>query len=407
LPSALDQLTGAQVFKATGKDAGLFKALFLSAHGYKTLGLDALLPAGDAFQAGLKSRQALLGDPPTAQWDAAFAGTVDAMILLANDDRNTLALEREAMQQRIAALGGAVTVLGVEEGLARRNSDNQGIENFGYVDGRSQPLMLDEDIKKEADAGGIDKWNPTIPLSQVLVPCPGGGLDVSFGSYFVFRKLEQNVRGFKTQELALAGELEKQSGKNPGELAGAYVVGRFENGTPTAVSQTEIPLVPPVLNNFNFDDDPNGFKCPFAAHIRKSNPRDPTIKSTDRLMARRGILYGERADDPNDNVVTNKPEGGVGLLFMAYQSDLVAQFEFTQSSWVNNPGFHFKSPVQPVGIDPVIGQVANPPQPGSGQHYPLEWKTGPLSTPFDFSGFVKMKGGEYFFAPSVSFFKQL
>jgi deferrochelatase/peroxidase EfeB len=120
-------------------------------------------------------------------------------------------------------------------------------------------------------------------------------------------------------------------------------------------------------------------------------------------MARRGITYGERSDDPNDDDIENKPEGGVGLLFMAYQSILENQFEFTQQSWANNTRFHFASPSQPVGIDPVIGQ----PKAGGSQRYPLTYGQEPLSEPFDFSGFVTMKGGEYFFAPSLSFFKKL
>ncbi|OYU42180.1 MAG: hypothetical protein CFE44_25485 [Burkholderiales bacterium PBB4] len=120
-------------------------------------------------------------------------------------------------------------------------------------------------------------------------------------------------------------------------------------------------------------------------------------------MARRGIPYGERADDPNDGAIDNKPEGGVGLLFMAYQSSIEGQFEFTQQSWANNPGFHFQATPQPVGIDPVIGQPDN----ASAQRYPLEHGVGPLSAPFNFSSFVRMKGGEYFFAPSRSFFQRL
>ncbi|OYU42179.1 MAG: peroxidase, partial [Burkholderiales bacterium PBB4] len=125
------------------------------------------------------------------------------------------------------------------------------------------------DIGKEESSGGIDQWDPTIFLSQVLVPCPGSELDVSFGSFFVFRKLEQKVRGFKTRELELAEAMETESGRNPGELAGAYVVGRFENGTPTSMSRVELPLHgKPVANNFNFDTDKAGLRCPFAAHIR-------------------------------------------------------------------------------------------------------------------------------------------
>jgi hypothetical protein len=85
---------------------------------------------------------------------------------------------------------------------------------------------------------------------------------------------------------------------------------------------------------------------------------------------------------------------------MAYQNDIVNQFEFTQAAWVNNPGF-----VQPnAGIDPVIGQG-----PKGGQRCPLEWGGGG-ATPrkaFDFRGFVTLKGGEYFFAPSISALKAL
>jgi Dyp-type peroxidase family len=405
MPSALDQLTGAQVFKATRQDAGLFMAVFLSASGYDKLDAADLMPAGNAFRAGMKRRQATLADPATAGWEPTFAGDVDALILLANDDTMALQQASAALKARIDSLGGAAAVVGIEVGRAQRNKeDGQGIEHFGYVDGRSQPLMLEEDIKNEEANGGIDQWNPTIPLSQVLVPCPGAELEASFGSFFVFRKLEQNVRAFKRHEGALANALQSQSGTNPGELAGAYVVGRFENGTPTAVSPVEVPLHgKPVANDFNFDTDQAGLRCPFAAHIRKTNPRDKTINSNVHLMARRGIPYGERADDPNDGAVDNKPEGGVGLLFMAYQSSIEGQFEFTQQSWVNSPGFHFRAQPQPVGIDPVIGQ----PDHASPQRYPLHYGVGPLSEPFDFSSFVRMKGGEYFFAPSRSFLQRL
>jgi Dyp-type peroxidase family len=379
--------------------------MFLSARGYEALELQGSLPEGQAFRAGMGSRQAILSDPPSGQWESHLAGPVHAMILLADDDRNALKARTSDMRSRIES-GGAATVVGVDEGIARRNDEKQGIEHFGYVDGRSQPLILEEDIDKERAAGGVDKWDPSIPLKQVLVPCPGAGLDVSHGSFFVFRKLEQDVLGFKTREIALAEELKRQSKSDPGELAGAYVVGRFENGTPTLLESHEVPVGPgatAVPNNFNYDADQAGLSCPYAAHIRKTNPRDPKIDSTSRLMARRGIIYGERKDGPNDGKLNNKPSRGVGLLFMAYQSSLENQFEFTQESWANNKGFHFASPVQPVGIDPVIGQ----PKSGGDQAYPLKYGVGPLSELFDFSGFVKMQGGEYFFAPSLSFFKRL
>ena len=96
------------------------------------------------------------------------------------------------------------------------------------------------------------------------------------------------------------------------------------------------------------------------------------------------------------------PTGGLGLLFMAYNADIGRQFHFTQTAWANNPGFPIQ-PGGPHGQDPVIGQNA----PGD-QKWPLEWDNPAAGIkPFGFQDFVKMKGGEYFFAPSLTFFKNL
>ena len=77
------------------------------------------------------------------------------------------------------------------------------------------------------------------------------------------------------------------------------------------------------------------------------------------------------------------------------------QFEFTQRAWVNNSNFRIVG----TGVDPLIGQPNGP----SGQKWPVKYgKT--LSDgrdDDDFSGFVTMRGGEYFFAPSISFLKSL
>jgi len=85
---------------------------------------------------------------------------------------------------------------------------------------------------------------------------------------------------------------------------------------------------------------------------------------------------------------------------MAYQRDIENQFEFTQTQWANNP--HFVKAES--GIDPVIGQG-----PEGGQACPVHWGDGAnaVKKPFDFRGLVTMKGGEYFFAPSISFLAAL
>lgn len=404
LTDAAKQLKQAQIFKKTGKAGDVFVGFFLSATGYQALGIPAVkTPADPAFVSGLKARSGTLGDAAPANWDGEFQGEVHAIILIADDLQARVNNVRAGIDAKILA---GVTVIGREDGEVMRNANGDGIEHFGYVDGRSQPLMLKEDIKNEKDKmDGINKWNPSFGIGTALVPCPGAVSGTSFGSYLVFRKLEQDVRGFKTAEKQLANTLGLISADEA--RAGAMVVGRFEDGTPLVVQGTD-GLHSPVRNNFDISSDPAGSKCPFQAHIRKSNPRGESVgqfasnleEERSHIMARRGITYGHRGVHPNDPILTEHPElmptGNVGLLFMAYQNNIGNQFEFTQKNWVNNPNF-----VKPVGIDPVIGQGA-----GAAQMWPVTYG-GTNTTSSLFSGFVRMKGGEYFFAPCISFLKNL
>ena len=144
-----------------------------------------------------------------------------------------------------------------------------------------------------------------------------------------------------------------------------------------------------------------GLQCPFRAHIRKTNPRGSTgDEDAERvhIMARRGITYGDRrpGDLESDNLET-KPEDGVGLLFMAYMADIAGQFEFTQQAWANEPDH----PPHAAGTDPVIGL--------GPRTQPEPWRDidGTSVADFDFRGFVTMRGGEYFFAPSLSGLRRL
>jgi Dyp-type peroxidase family len=417
--SALEQLVATDRYKEGGAGGGNFYGLFISATGYAALGEQDRMPPGVAFRDGMKKRPAL-HDPATTAWDPAFRGEVHAMILVAAETSAQRNAARQPVLDLITAAAGAVVLLNPdfhEDGNAIVNQDKNGIEHFGYVDGRSQPLALVEQLHEEATKnGGITHWNPEIPLRQLLVECPGGKLDVSYGSYFVFRKLEQNVRGFKEREEELEQAFKERYHLRTEEIQerlGATVVGRFENGTPVTVfgaEQKPIPEGPAgVPNNFNYASDPAGLRCPFAGHIRKTNPRSDTPDSITHLMARRGIPYGHRQGVENGLLTEDaeRPTHGVGLLFMAYQSSLENQFEFTQAKWANNTNFarpkEQLAPDAKTGIDPLIGQAFGP----SGQHWPATYGISESDgAPCDeFSGFVKMLGGEYFFAPSISFIK--
>jgi Dyp-type peroxidase family len=404
---ALSQLQSSDKFKATGKSGAPFVALMLSHTGYVKLAVPATqIPNDAAFKAGLKAKQASLSDPAVTKWQPPFRGDIDAMLLVGGD---SAAVVKQTVAKLLVNKPASLVVLSQERGHARKNSNGDGMEHFGYVDGRSQPLLLAEDIEHErTQKDGIHIWDPAFPLGQALVPCPGGGVD-DFGSYFVFRKLEQNVKGFKKREEQLATKLGLKGDDR--ERAGALVVGRFEDGTPVLLQHGE-GMHNPVPNNFNYEGDTEGRKCPFQGHVRKANPRgESAVKLSQsgvtvaaeraHIMARRGITYEEPGKKRKTKKVgegiefLDQPNGGVGLFFMAYQSDIANQFEFTQQSWANNAQF-----VAPAtGVDPVIGQGASA---AATQKWPKQW--GEVATvDFGFQKFVTMLGGEYFFAPCKSF----
>ncbi len=411
--SALDQLEQAREYRRSKVSGGTFITFLLSAAGYRVLQLDEQMPDDHAFRAGMKLRGTDLLDPHEDTWNEHFQPEIHALLIIADDNPAQVAATRDRWLQE---MGAALSVIGQEIGLAQRNSDGRGIEHFNYVDGRSQPLFFKEDIDAEKQKEGIDKWDPAFPLKQVLVPCASGHPN-GFGSYFVFRKLEENVRGFKAREKQFAKFLNLGESAHSDdhkhdkeELAGALVIGRFENGTPT-VSHAHPTDVASVPNNFNYDDDPNGLKCPLHGHIRKSNPRGESEKKSEgkitleqersHIMARRGITYGHRAIHPSDPAIRldDMPTGNVGLLFMAYQSNIENQFEFTQKFWLNNLNFVDND----TGIDPVVGQK----NAAKGSRWPVTWGESKISERFDFSAFVTLLGGEYFFTPCISFLKQL
>ena len=90
----------------------------------------------------------------------------------------------------------------------------------------------------------------------------------------------------------------------------------------------------------------------------------------------------------------------VGLLFIGFQSDIFDQFMFIQKNWANHQQFVTYT----TGLDAVIGQGNK--QDTSGQKWPTEWGKDE-EIEFDFYNFVTLKGGEFLFAPSISFLKNI
>ncbi|MGE3537904.1 MAG: Dyp-type peroxidase [Candidatus Tectimicrobiota bacterium] len=396
--SAYQQLEESQRYRHSGQSGRVFVHVALSASGYTHLGLRPAAPTGfrdQAFLAGMKAAQHRLNDPPTPAWERGYRQRLDAMLLLADDQEERLRQHTEVVLKQLEPYA---ELCAIDYGHVLRNAQGEHIEHFGYVDGISQPRFFASDLTPAGAPGAqVPRWDVAAAPGLALVPDPYGrkgalGRSLDSGSFLVFRKLEQYVRTFKAREQALAQALGLS--RTDAERAGALAVGRFRDGTPVVLQPT--PGQP--TNNFTYDTDPEGARCPLQAHIRKMNPRQTGVPQ----IVRRGISYGARQPTSWEaQSLAELPARGVGLLFMCYQASITRQFEFLQQTLANDP--HYPRGYE-AGIDPLIGQPGGS---GSGrQLWPEPWGSPRAQQhPFDFAGVVKLQGGEYFFAPSLPFLR--
>lgn len=372
--------------------------LYLTAAGYRAL---EIAPGSDnAFVDGMANR----GIDHSEHWEEPFRQEIHAMVAFANADPAVLS---QAVADFERQAGNSLIVVGQQSGTKITNEHGTPIEHFGYADGISQPLFFEDDFV------GITtrNWDPEAPLGLALTRDWAVHDEECLGSYLVFRKLEQNVQEFKAAEHLLAQQLDYTGTAE--EAAGAMIVGRFEGGLPVLrFGSTISPEEHNHDNDFNYAGDTSGSRCPFHAHIRKTNPRGDTVRFFDHTEAeerahrivRRGITYGDRRTDERGLIAEDDhPSGGVGLLFICFQGSIERQFEHIQRAWANNNDF----PCPFSGIDPVIGQGKNR-QRSNGAALEQQWQSaGGARVSHSFSDFITLKGGEYFFAPSLPFFKSL
>ena len=407
--------------------------------GFTQAGLKTLLPdldlAGfdEAFVAGGKENAKDLGDPvdqngePTT-WDPTFfAAAIHGVFLITGGTEDEVDAEWITLS---GVLGGAATVTYDRKGNVRPGAA-AGHEHFGWQDGISQP--------------GINGLTDPFPGQEMVDPglfvlgYPGGGADplpvpwMKNGSYMVFRQLQQLVPEFEAFVLTAANAV----GMDP-VLLGARLVGRWKSGAPLALTPIQDDLAmaanPEQNNNFDFSDDQAQRRCPFGAHIRKTNPRldIPENGLTPHRINRQGIPFGHEVSAAER--AANSTQQECGLMFVCYQTIINNQFQFVQRAWANNPIFvsdeiqqfvknrppgprstsvisnaqipaggstTADDPKVIVGFDPIIGQQQTNSrtmdEPFS--NYPSGSQRSTLVLP---NNFIVPKAGAYFFLPSMS-----
>lgn len=403
--------------------------IVFSQKGLVKIGIDTKGEINDsAFVGGMLADAKDLGDPGTAtadtpDWVPAFKHGVDGMVLVSGDSHQTVA-EKLSEIENIFLVGAHSAT--IHEALrivgdVRPGKEN-GHEHFGFQDGISQPAI--RGVNATANPGqefvnqGVTllgrEGDDSIVLengkfvNQGPVTRPPWALD---GSFLAFRYLFQLVPEFNTflKQNPIPG-LAPELGS---ELLGARLMGRWKSGAPIDITPTKDD---PILgkdasrnNNFRYalpghpeTQDNTQDRCPFAAHTRKTNPRadledlSPSVPTDNRRIIRRGIQFGPEVSAAE--AAAGKTIQGRGLLFAAYQSNIVNGFQFIQKSWADNANFPPKAVT--AGLDPIVGQDAG------GARSMIGTNPNSQSTSLSLPTWVVPRGGEYFFSPSIAALKE-
>jgi Dyp-type peroxidase family len=338
----------------------------------------------------------------------------------------------------------------------------KGHEHFGFMDGISQPGLRGRISEDPHDVFTV-RQNPADrnqgkPGQDLLWPgefvfgysgqsssdateegpdslCPNGRRVAPEwardGSYLVFRRLNQDVARFRAFLSSAAKTLDISE-----ELLAAKVVGRFPSGAPilrTQVEDDQLGKNDCANNDFEFastgegrsgrgrrafgdachctllpqpEPDDVGTVCPYAAHIRKVYPRNDhgrfpgqagEATNQKHRLIRRGIPFGPpyRADSESgsDSSVER------GLLFLAYQTSIIDQFEYVQKILASTVEMDTVTGEILAGYDLIIGQDRD----GKRPFVVPRKRNGRIERRMVNAGqqWTVPTGGGYFFAPSI------
>jgi deferrochelatase/peroxidase EfeB len=406
-------------------------------------GFSAEFVAGMASDAARARRLGDIGadDPKYWQWGAGESVPHVAVLLYAQTGR------LEAWQQEIEAQCAAGFTC-IERLLT---SAEQGVEPFGFVDGISQPDLDWERERPVRDQDRLEYTNLSC-LGEFLLGYPNeyglytprpllaphhdpDGLlpraedaphqaDLGRnGCYLVMRQLRQDVQGFwRDLDRQAAGDADLR------ERLAEKMVGRKKNGEPLEALSAEsvggASTRQSELNNFTYETDPRGLRCPLGAHIRRANPRnadlppgkpgilsrlwrmlgfnaaaleqDLVASTRFHRLLRRGRKYGADAA-PGPSAAESSPSGAVGLHFICLAANIKRQFEFVQSAWMMGSKF--------AGLtgesDPLLGHRLPDRGGFATDGFSMPQLHGPDRRLSGLPQFVTVVGGAYFFLPGI------
>jgi Dyp-type peroxidase family len=356
------------------------------------------------------ARREILGDEgknDPEHWDAVWrSNRVHAWLAVNARDAEALVQRSAEMQQMLEQVGGG-TVLETQDAHAIAvNGKITSQEHFCYTDGFGNPVFKGAELNSVPGQGklnGHSSWDPLATGEFLLGYADEAGelpvapiphLLARNGTFMVYRKLHQNVATFRTY-------LDEHGARYPGgkEKLAAKFVGRWRDGTPLSVSPDRPDPAIVADNqrntNFTYGNDAAGIKCPMGAHIRRANPRDAFgfnggLINRRRIM-RRGLPYGEFV--PEGQPVSDADDRGI--IFMALNASIFRQFEFVHQQWIE----YGNDSHQGNDKDFLLGNHTG------RDRFVIQGDSHPQNPPFVCGGlpnFVELRGGDYFFVPSLT-----
>jgi Dyp-type peroxidase family len=371
-------------------------AVGISYAGMEALGVpkDSLQSFPEAFRVGMAARARQLKDEGVndpKNWETSYGKGqvhigVSAFSNSEEDWRRILGIAR----QLYAGFSG-VSILAMQDFGAQPGDRN----SLGYKDGIDQPAIEGSGVEPLPGQGQPIKAGEFVlgypGEAGVTLPMPQPDILGRNGTYVGFRKYQTRVGAFN-RFLRAHGNTEEER-----ELLAAKLVGRWRSGAPLTlapeVDNPELGADPLRNNDFNYSKDPRGRQAPFGCHIRRMNPRDTQLtRLTDvnlHRLIRRGTTYGPPYDPNAISEADDEVPRGAYFLFISAKA--MSTIEFLQQEWIDDGNF--------MGLgderDPIIG---------------LQEQGASFTIPRDpvrrlvhgIETFNVLRGGEYFFMPSIS-----
>jgi deferrochelatase/peroxidase EfeB len=371
-------------------------AVAITYTGLSALGVpeESLLSFPETFRVGMAARAETLldrGENDPHNWHPPFgSGRVHISVSVFSDTEEKWRRTMRLAQQQCQELSG-VTVLATQDFGAQPGDLNP----LGYKDLISQPTI---------EGSGVDPLpgqGRPIKAGEFILGYPGeSGVPLAMpkpdvlgrnGTFLGLRKYQSRVGSFNRFLRDNATTQEER------ELLAAKLVGRWRSGAPLTVAPLkDDPTLgedPQRNNDFTYAHDADGKQVPLGSHMRRMNPRDtnlPVLADVNiHRIIRRSTTFGAPYDP---NALSDRDdEIPRGLYFLFISAKAMATMEFLQREWINSGNFSGLSEER----DPIVG---------------LQEEGGTFTIPkapvrrrvHGIQTFNVLRGGEYFFIPSLS-----